>query len=83
MRFAIESTFKELKQQIGGFSYHFWTKSLPRLNRYKKKEEPDNLSKVIAPADRERVKQTVVATERFVLFSCIAIGLAAEKHFEI
>lgn len=75
-RFSIESTFKELKQQIGGFSYHFWTKALPKLNRYKKKEEADNLSKVVAVADRERVKQTVVATERFVLFSCIAIGLA-------
>ena len=37
-RFKIEVTFRELKQLIGGLSYHFWCKSMPKLNRYTKKK---------------------------------------------
>lgn len=88
MRFSIECTFRELKQQIGGFSYRFWTRSIPKLNRFKKKGTADNLSQVVTEDDRERVILTVNATERFVLFSCIAIGIAQmmalnEKFSEI
>ncbi|WP_132247149.1 hypothetical protein [Marinisporobacter balticus] len=35
-RFKIECTFRELKQVIGGFSYQFWSKSMPKLKRYLK-----------------------------------------------
>lgn len=28
-RFSIEELFREFKQQIGGFAYHFWTKAVP------------------------------------------------------
>ena len=35
-RFRIECTFRELKQQIGAFSYHFWSKHMPRLGYYRK-----------------------------------------------
>lgn len=76
MRFSIECTFRELKQQIGAFSYHFWTKSLPKLNRFKKKSEADNMSGIVTEEDRKCIRRTVKATERFVMFSCIAIGLA-------
>ena len=31
-RFGIESCFRELKQQIGGFGYHFWKKSIAKQN---------------------------------------------------
>ena len=75
MRFSIESCFRELKHQLGGFYYRFWTSSLPKLNRFKKRTETDNLSKVTDDKARSRVITTVGATERFVLFSCIAIGL--------
>ncbi|WP_438492218.1 hypothetical protein [Paenibacillus sp. IHBB 3054] len=36
-RFKIECTFRALKQSIGGFSYHFCSKPMPKLNRYLKK----------------------------------------------
>lgn len=36
-RFRIECAFRELTQQIGGFCYHFWSKGMPKLNRYLKK----------------------------------------------
>ncbi|MDO4976993.1 MAG: hypothetical protein Q4E53_07000 [Eubacteriales bacterium] len=76
MRFSIECTFRELKQQIGAFSYHFWTKSLPKLNRFKKRSKADNMSAIVKEEDRNRISLTMKATERFVMFSCIAIGLA-------
>ena len=36
-RFRIECTFRELKQQVGAFCYHFWSKHMPKLNYYLKK----------------------------------------------
>ncbi len=35
--FQIEHTFRELKQQIGAFCYHFWSKYMPKLSYYQKK----------------------------------------------
>ena len=75
MRFGIECSFRELKQQIGAFCYHFWTSCLPKLNRFKKKDEAGNLAKVTDEKNRDTILATIDATERFVLFSCIAIGL--------
>jgi hypothetical protein len=45
-RFKIECTFSELKQVIGAFSYQFWSKSMPKLNRFKRKDEIDAIDKV-------------------------------------
>ena len=75
-RFKIESMFREFKQQIGGFCYHFWTKAMPKLDRYKKKGAPDALSMVTDKLLRKRILMAVEATERFVFFSCIAMGVA-------
>ena len=36
-RSRVEGAFRELKQQIGAFSYRFWSKSMPRLNHFRKK----------------------------------------------
>jgi len=38
-RFKIEVSFKMLKHVIGSFSYHFWTKALPKLSRLKTKTD--------------------------------------------
>ena len=74
-RFKIESLFREFKQQIGGLSYHFWTMSIGKLDRYRKKGEPNELSKVTKERDREKVLKTINATERFVMIGAIAMGL--------
>ena len=74
-RFKIESMFREFKQQLGGFGYHFWTKSIGKLNHFRKTGEPDELSKVTSARDRENVLKTIDATERFVMIGCIAMGL--------
>lgn len=74
-RFKIESMFREMKQCIGAFSYHFWTSTLDRLNHYKKKEEQDNLSKVTEEKMQKHIYNKIKAIEGFVLFASIAFGL--------
>ena len=74
-RFRIEHMFRELKQELGGFSYHFWTKALPRLNRFKKKTDPDPLSQVTDRHDQKRILQTIRATQMYALMASIAMGI--------
>ena len=45
-RFRIEYMFRELKQQTGAFCCHFWSKYMPKLSYYRKKEEPTPLEQV-------------------------------------
>ena len=74
-RFRIESMFREFKQQLGGFSYRFWTKATPRLNRFRRKDAPDPLSAVVAAPERTRILKTVRATEMYALMCSVAMGL--------
>lgn len=74
-RFKIECMFRELKQQICAFGYHFWTSCTPKLNKYKRKSDPDPLSAITETKDRKAILATVDACERFVLCSEIAIGI--------
>lgn len=74
-RFKIETMFREFKQQFGGLFYHFWTKAVPKLNPYRRKNRPDPLSLVKDVAERTRVVQALKATEGYVLFASIAMGI--------
>ena len=74
-RFCVERAFRELKQQTGAFSYHFWSKSMPLLNRFRKKADPLPLESVTSPKDRRRILKTVRATELYALISSIAMGI--------
>ena len=74
VRFGIEECFREFKQQLGGFNYHFWTKSLPKLNHFAKKSDPDPLESIQNGHARKKLVETVRAIESFVTFSSIAMG---------
>ena len=74
-RSRIENMFRELKQQIGGFCYHFWTKAMPKLNHFKRKTDPDPLSQVEQLSHRKRIMQTVRATEMYALMASISMGI--------
>lgn len=74
-RFKIECTFREMKQVIGGFSYHFWSKSMPKLKRYLKKGEPHPLEQVTSEKEKENIRLTIKAIEGYVMCSCIAMGM--------
>lgn len=70
-RFKIECMFWEVKQQVHGFNYHFWSSYLPKLNKYKKKSDPEPLS-TVKKENQKSILLTVDAIECFVLCSKIA-----------
>lgn len=74
-RFCIEVMFREMKQVICAFGYRFWSKHMPKLNRFKKKTDPDPVEQVINQQDRKRIKLTVKAIEGFMFCSIVATGL--------
>lgn len=74
-RAKIEDCFRQFKMNLGGFGYHFWTKSLPKLNHFAKKGDPDPLSAVTDEHARRKVLNNIHAIEGFVLFACIAMGI--------
>jgi hypothetical protein len=73
-RFSIEELFREFKQQIGGFAYHFWSKAVPKLNHFSKKGDADRLETVLDPHERSLILSNIKAIEGFVLFASIAMG---------
>ena len=73
-RFRIECTFRELKQQIGAFCYHFWSKYMPKLSYYQKKGEPTPMERVEGEKPRQKVLEAVRAIEMHMALSCIAMG---------
>ena len=74
-RFRIECTFREFKQVIGGFCYHFWSKSMPKLKRYLKKGETAPIDTITNQKERENILSTVKAIEGYVQFCCVAMGI--------
>jgi len=74
-RFRIECTFREMKQVIGAFGSRFWSASMPKLNRYRRKGETDPLEEVTDEQDRKRIRLTLQAIEGFVMCSVIATGI--------
>ena len=74
-RFRIEYTFRELKQQIGAFCYHFWSKYMPKLSYYQKKSDPSPLEQVVEDHARKKILEAVRAIEIHMQLSCIAMGI--------
>lgn len=74
-RFRIECTFRELKQQVGAFCYHFWSKHMSKLHYYLKKGEPTPLEQVENGHARQKILEAVRAIEMHMALSCIAMGI--------
>ena len=74
-RFRCEHLYRSLKQVLHAFDYHFWTKSLPKLNHFRKKNDPDPLESVTDPKDRRKIINAYRATEMYMFASNVAIGL--------
>ncbi len=73
-RFRIECTFRELKQQVGAFCYHFWSRHMPKLDRFHKKGDPDILEAVEDPKEQQKVLEAAQAIELHMVLSCVAMG---------
>jgi hypothetical protein len=74
-RFKIEVTFRTLKQLLSSFGHHFWSKYMPKLDRFAKKGTADPLEKITKEKARERILGAFRATERYVMLNLIAGGL--------
>jgi len=73
-RFKIECSFREFKQVVSGFAYRFWSKHMPRLNRFSKKGF-DPLESI---TDKQQIKCIVNAfnaIQCFVMIATVAFGL--------
>jgi hypothetical protein len=69
LRFKIETSFDEQKNDMGCFSYHFWTAALPKRRKWKKPEPPTD------PKRQNRIEDARRATESFVCLCTIATGI--------
>ena len=74
-RFKIEAMFREMKQCFGWFCYHFWSKAVPKLDRYRRKTASDPLELVKDEQERTKILKTPRAVEGCVLFSSTAMGI--------
>jgi hypothetical protein len=74
-RFKIESGFRALKQTIGAFAYHFWSKYMPRLNKYSKHKNADALEAITDRGAQKKISESLKAIERYVCVAIISLGL--------
>ena len=76
LRFKIESCFRELKQVVAGFAYHFWTAAMPRLNRFANNDQMrQRLDEIHDDRQKSAIVSALKAIEGFAMFACITIGL--------
>jgi len=69
MRFKIETSFDEQKNDMGGFAYHFWTTALPKRKKWNKSVPSDN------DENLRKIEKTKQAMMTFVCLNTIATGL--------
>ena len=72
LRVRVETMLAMLKQLIGAFQYHFWSKRLPRHSRKPKKNQS---LKPPTKADLPPVQRCWEGYERFAMLAAIALGL--------
>ena len=81
-RFGIEVMFREMKQVTAAFAYRFWSKSMPKLNRFKKKTDPDPIEQVTDEKAQKRIVLAVKAIEGFAFCAAVATGLLQMISFQ-
>jgi hypothetical protein len=73
LRFKIETSFDEQKNDMGCFGYHFWTAALPKRKRWRKSE-------VEEPTDERSQRRIVDAKQAIDSFVCLCtIGFPWEE----
>ena len=69
LRFKIETSFGEQKNDLGCFAYHFWTTALPKRKKWKK------AGIALSEPLQKRIENTKRAMESYVCLSTIAAGI--------
>lgn len=75
LRWPIESAFRDMKQDVRAFSYRFWSKAMPRLERFAPSGSPDRLESVGDARSRGLILAGAEAVARFVAAACVATGV--------
>jgi len=76
LRFKIEGCFRQLKQVVAGFAYHFWTAAMPKLNRFASNDQSrQRLENIQDHRQKAAIISAYKAIEGFAMLACIAIGL--------
>lgn len=74
-RWKCEAGFKDAKHTIGTFSSHFWTRSMPRLNRYSRKGSIDPLACIDNEQSKKKIISNYEAFGKFAMVGNIAQGI--------
>ena len=74
-RWSCECSYRVMKQCLNAFGYRMWSKSMPELDRFAKRGDPDRLESVEDGRDREPVLGAYEAISRYVALSCVATGI--------
>ena len=69
LRFKIETSFDEQKNDVGSFAYHFWTTAMPKFMSWKSIEPSTDRT------HQRRVHDTKRATQTYVCLATIAAGI--------
>ena len=64
-----------MKQDVSAFSYRFWSKAMPRLERFAPSGSPDRLGSVEGARERGLVLAGAEAVARYVAAACVATGI--------
>lgn len=75
LRWKCEESYLRSKHVLGAFSYHFWTKAMPKLNHYRKRTSPDPVAQVTSEHDKKRILSAYRATEVFAFIGQVAQGM--------
>jgi len=81
-RFGIECMFREMKQVVNAFGYHFWSKSMPKMSKWRKKSDPNPMDEIKTKHAQDNILKTVKAIEGFVFCAIVATGIMQMISFK-
>ena len=82
-RWKCEQLYKVQSQTTGAYDSHFWTKALPKLNRYRRRGAGDPLEGVDSESATRRILKTFRAYERYTFMSLVAHGITQILALEL
>ena len=82
-RWKCEQLYKVQSQTTGAYDSHFWTKALPKLDRYRRRGAGDPLEGVNSESATRRILKTFRAYERYTFMSIVAHGITQILALEL
>ena len=74
-RWKCEEQFLRAKQVLGSFAYHFWTKSSPKLNHFRKAEDVNPVDLIETPGEQQKIINNLRAIEVYTFIGQVSQGM--------